>query len=66
MDIERPLTVKQTAQALGVSRAHIYALIRRNQFPVVRFGNLTRVSQQTLRDFLASGGTAPKRKCSDE
>ena len=60
MDIERPLTVEQAAQALGVSRAHIYSLIRRNQFPVVRFGKLTRLSQQMLREFLATGGTAPK------
>ena len=60
MDIERPLTVEQAAQALGVSRAHIYALIRRNQFPVVRFGKLTRISQQTLREFIATGGTTPK------
>jgi excisionase family DNA binding protein len=57
--IERPLTVEQAADALGVSRAHLYALIKRGQFPVVRFGRLTRVSQQALRDFIAAGGTTP-------
>jgi excisionase family DNA binding protein len=57
--IERPLTVEEAADALGVSRAHLYALIKRGQFPVVRFGRLTRISQQALRDFIAAGGTIP-------
>lgn len=59
MTIERPLTVEEAADALGVSRAHLYALIKRGQFPVVRFGRLTRISQQALRDFIATGGTIP-------
>ena len=53
MDIEKPLTVEQAAEAIGISRAHLYALVRRGEFPVVRFGKLTRVSQQALRDFIA-------------
>ena len=59
MTIERPLTVEEAADALGVSRAHLYALIKRGQFPVVHLGRLTRVSQQALRDFIATGGTTP-------
>jgi hypothetical protein len=35
--------------------------VRRGEFPVVRFGKLTRVSQQALRDFIATGGTAQHR-----
>ena len=61
MDIEKPLTVEQAAEAIGISRAHLYALVRRGEFPVVRFGKLTRVSQPALRDCLATGGTAPHR-----
>ena len=61
MTIERPLTVEEAADALGVSRAHLYALIKRGQFPVVRFGRLTRISQQALRDFIAAGGTIPRQ-----
>ena len=61
MDIEKPLTVEQAAEAIGISRAHLYALVRRGEFPVVRFGKLTRVSQQALREFIATGGTAPRR-----
>ena len=57
MDIETPLTVEQAADALGISRAHLYALVQRGQFPVVHLGRLTRVSQQALRDFIAAGGT---------
>jgi len=60
VDIEKPLTVEQAAEAIGISRAHLYALVRRNEFPVVRFGKLTRVSQQALRDFIAAGGTVPR------
>jgi excisionase family DNA binding protein len=61
VDIEKPLTVEQAAEAIGISRAHLYALVRRGEFPVVRFGKLTRVSQQALREFIATGGTAPHR-----
>lgn len=60
MDIEKPLTVEQAAEAIGISRAHLYALVRRGEFPVVKFGKLTRVSQQALHDFIATGGTAPR------
>ena len=60
MDIEKPLTVEQAAEAIGISRAHLYALVRSGEFPVVRFGKLTRVSQQALRDFIAAGGTLPR------
>ena len=48
-------------RGVGISRAHLYALVRRGEFPVVRFGKLTRVSQQALRDFIATGGTAQHR-----
>ena len=61
MDIEKPLTVEQAADAIGISRAHLYALVGRGEFPVVKFGKLTRVSQQALREFIATGGTAPHR-----
>ena len=61
VDIEKPLTVEQAADAIGISRAHLYALVRRGEFPVVKFGKLTRVSQQALRDFIATGGTAQHR-----
>jgi len=60
VDIEKPLTVEQAADAIGISRAHLYALVRRGEFPVVKFGKLTRVSPQALRDFIATGGTAPR------
>jgi hypothetical protein len=56
-NIERPLTVEQAAEAVGISRAHLYNLIRTGVFPVVRFGRLTRVSPQAVRDFIAGGGT---------
>jgi len=55
--IEKPLTVEEAADTLGLSRAHLYALIKRGQFPVVKFGRLTRIAPQALRDFIASGGT---------
>ena len=57
--IERPLTVEEAADALGLSRAHLYALIKRGQFPVVKFGRLTRIAPDALRHFIATGGTTP-------
>jgi excisionase family DNA binding protein len=57
--IERPLTVEEAADALGLSRAHLYALIKRGQFPVVKFGRLTRIAPDALRAFIAAGGTTP-------
>lgn len=66
MDIEKPLTVEQAAEALGISRAHLYALIGRGEFPVVRLGRLTRVSVEALRTFIATGGTALRAKRSRE
>jgi excisionase family DNA binding protein len=59
VDIEKPLTVEQAAELIGISRAHLYALIRQGQFPVVRFGKLTRVAPEALRNFIAAGGTIP-------
>lgn len=58
--IERPLTIEQAATQLGVSRAHLYNLIRRGDFPVVRLGALTRVSAPAVQAFIAAGGT-PRR-----
>jgi excisionase family DNA binding protein len=57
MEIEKPLTVEQAAEVLGISRAHLYALVQRGQFPVVKLGRLTRVAPQALRDFINGGGT---------
>ena len=62
MTIERPLTVEEAADALGLSRAHLYALIKRGQFPVVKFGRLTRIAPDALRAFIAAGGTHPEPK----
>ena len=49
------LSLAETADRLGVTRKHLYNLLNRGEFPVpvVRVGNVWRVSRQALEDFVA-------------
>ena len=46
------LNSEQVAQALGVSKSFVYALMRRGEIAVVRMGRAVRVRPQDLEDFI--------------
>jgi len=45
-------TVPETASLLGISRAHAYELVARNELPAIRLGRRVVVPCQALQDFL--------------
>jgi excisionase family DNA binding protein len=47
------LTMKQVTSQLHLSRATIYRLIAREQFPVLHFGRAVRVDPAALQQWLA-------------
>jgi excisionase family DNA binding protein len=49
----RLLTMKQVTGQLQLSRATIYRLIAREQFPVLHFGRTVRVDPAALQQWLA-------------
>lgn len=57
-DLEaQTLTVVQAAAQLGISPSNAYRLIRRGDFPVpvLRIGNLLKVSRASLDQYLRGG-----------
>lgn len=55
------LTITETAEALGVSRASVYNnLLHREDFPAVRLGGSVRVNRVKLQEWVdrRTGGTA--------
>lgn len=46
------LTIKQTAEALGVSSAMVYKLSREQALPVVRIGSAVRIDPRDLEAFI--------------
>jgi excisionase family DNA binding protein len=49
---ERLFTVQQAADLLGVRRAHVYALARRRELPVIHVGKFLRIRPGDLRVWL--------------
>lgn len=51
---EPPLvwTAAQTAGELGISKAHLYRLVRENKVPFVRVGRLVRFQPDDVRSWL--------------
>jgi excisionase family DNA binding protein len=49
---EHLLTVPQAADLLGVRRAHIYALARRRELPVIHVGKYVRVRSRDLQSWI--------------
>ena len=49
---ERLFTVQQVADLLGVRRAHIYALARRRELPVIHVGKFVRIRPDDLHLWL--------------
>ena len=52
------LTVPETAKLLGISRAHAYELIARNELPAVRLGRRLVVARKAIEHLLQQGGDA--------
>ena len=49
---EHLLTVQQAADLLGVRPAHVYALARRRELPVIHVGKFVRIRPGDLREWL--------------
>jgi excisionase family DNA binding protein len=47
------LTPEEFRQYVGIGRATMYELLRRNEIPYVRFGRLIRIRKSVLDSFLA-------------
>ena len=43
------LTIREAAKALGLSRATLYLLIKKNIIPTIRIGRAVRISSQALQ-----------------
>ena len=54
----RLMTISELASRLNVSRPRAYQLVRRGALPCVRLIRQVRVSEDALREFIESGGTA--------
>lgn len=46
------LTISEVAQALGCSRKHVYAMIRRGRLPVIHIGYRMRVDRAAIMRWL--------------
>ena len=46
------LTVPEAAEALGVSRSHLYNLIQQGHLPTIRLGASVRVPRRWLEEFV--------------
>lgn len=53
------LTVKEAAERLKTSRQQIRIMIRNGQLPAVRVGREWRISEDTLKQFLAYANICP-------
>ena len=53
------LTVKEAAERLKTSRQQIRMMIRNGQLPAVRVGREWRISEDTLKQFLADVNICP-------
>lgn len=54
------LSVTETAKALGVSRPTVYALLRREDFPVVCIGSRKLVPVEGLKNWLTKNTEVTK------
>ncbi len=52
----RLLTVDEVAEALRLSRATVYALVKADVLPGTHVGRSIRVSERVLADFIEGGG----------
>lgn len=62
------LSAEQVADLLGVSRAHIWRMLKRGQLPApARLGRLSRWDRRTIETWLAAGAPAARRdeRCED-
>ena len=54
----RLLRAKEVAEALQVSRALAYQMMRRNEIPTVRIGTAVRVRRSDLEEFIKRSGSS--------
>jgi excisionase family DNA binding protein len=52
----RLLTAKQVAPILQVTEARVYEMSRENLLPTVRMGRQVRYDEETLRNWIKTGG----------
>ncbi|MNX92711.1 Helix-turn-helix domain protein [compost metagenome] len=52
------MTAEKVASRLGVSTQRVYDMVRKQLIPVVRLGRQIRINEQTLEQWIESGGMA--------
>ena len=55
--MDRYLSVNQVMEATGLGRSTIYALFHTEGFPITHVGKRILVSERSLNEWLARGGT---------
>ncbi len=55
------LTVSEAAALCRLGRSTVYMLIRKGEFPAVRFGSAVRVPAETLAEWLRQQTRMPER-----
>ena len=55
--MEKYLDAKAIMSVLGVGRSTVYTLLKRKDFPASRIGKRIVVSETSLREWMAQGGT---------
>jgi excisionase family DNA binding protein len=58
---DRPtLSVRESANALGVNVKTLYGVIKDGSFPAIRLGRAIRISRAVVASFLEQGRVAPQ------
>lgn len=60
-NVARMLSVADVAEALGVSRATVYALVQRGELVRVQVGASIRIPAESLAAFIAKGRREPEK-----
>lgn len=61
MSWPEPMTVRDVARALGISRFTVYDLIKRGELPAYRVGNRLRIERKALTAFTQAGAPSAER-----
>ena len=59
------LTPEEVGLALGITRASVFNLIKKNMLPSLKLGRSRRISKEALRQWIAQQSAAPMTSTED-